>query len=69
MEDPTAPAWKRAAAAIAASARSTAHNRLRVVSAASADPHLRVALEAAAEEDEAQMAAALEELSKGSGPG
>ncbi|MBL8717580.1 MAG: hypothetical protein JNL79_16455 [Myxococcales bacterium] len=70
VEDPTAPAWKRAAAAIAASGRSTAHERLRVVSAASADPQLRVALEAAADEDEAQMASALEELSKkASGPG
>lgn len=64
VEDPTVAAWKRAAAAVAVSRTSAAKKRLRVVAAASAEPRLRVALEAAVEEDEARMADALEALER-----
>ena len=65
VEDATVPGWKRAAAAVAASRSPTARARLRVASEATAEPHLRIALRAAADEDEAEMATALERLEGG----
>jgi hypothetical protein len=49
-------------AAAIALARTPARERVRVAAAATAEPKLRVALEAALEDDEEKLASALEEL-------
>jgi hypothetical protein len=78
VEDSTARPELRAAAAVAVASAGgedeAARGRLRVAADASAAPRLRIALRAAAERDDAELAAAMEELeSEGSseapGPG
>lgn len=62
VEDPAADATSRAAAAIAVTHDAEAKERVRVAAAASAEPRLRIALEAAAEGDDARLEEALDEL-------
>ncbi len=63
VEDGAAPAELRAAAAVAAAAAAPdVRARIRVAATASAEPRLRIALEAAAENDDARLSTALDEL-------
>lgn len=64
VEDPSSRAIDRAAAAVALTARADAseRRRLQAVSDATAAPKLRIALEAAARGDEAELEAALAEI-------
>jgi hypothetical protein len=60
ISDGDAPAWSRAAAGVALSAGDDdAREQLRLLSGGTVDERLRVALEAAADDDEAAMADAL----------
>jgi hypothetical protein len=65
VEDASARAIDRAAAAIALSrADASFKRRVRVVAETTAAPQLRVALEAAVEDDEQKLASALEEIER-----
>jgi hypothetical protein len=64
VEDPTSPADDRAAAAVAVGASLGAEDRLRLRSVADAvvAPRLRVAIEAAAGDDDAELETALAQV-------
>jgi hypothetical protein len=66
LESPSAPREHRAAAAIAlaTSDEEGARDRIRVAATAVAEPKLRVALEAASNDDEAKLEKAMEELAQ-----
>lgn len=66
LESPSAPPKHRAAAAVAlaTSDEDGARDRIRVAASAVAEPKLRVALEAASNDDEAELEKAMEELAQ-----